>query len=153
VELAIEPTGSYRERVDTRDHVAVAASLRPFFEPRTVAVVGASPRRRSIGGELFRNVLAGDFTGAAYPVNLRGEPVAGVRAYSSLLELPEPVDLAVICVPGEHVLASAEEALAAGTRALCVISAGFAETGGEGAARQEQLLATVRAHGARLIGP
>ena len=153
VELAIEPTGRYRERVDTRDHVAVAASLRPFFEPRTVAVVGASPRRRSIGGELFRNVLAGDYTGAVYPVNLKGEPVAGVRAYRSLQELPEPVDLAVICVPGQHVLASADEALSTGTRALCVISAGFAEIGPEGAARQEQLLASVRAHGARLIGP
>ena len=153
VELAIAPTGTYRERVDTRDHVAVGASLRPFFEPRTVAVVGASPRRRSIGGELFRNVLAGDFAGAVYPVNLKGEPVAGVQAHRSLLDLPEPVDLAVICVPGEHVLASAEEALAAGTRALCVISAGFAEIGPDGASRQDELLAAVRAHGARLIGP
>jgi acetate---CoA ligase (ADP-forming) len=153
VELAIEATGTYRERVDSRDHVAVAASLRPFFEPRTVAVVGASPRRRSIGGELFRNVLAGDFAGAVYPVNLKGEPVAGVQGYRSLLELPTPVDLAVICVPGERVLESAEEALQAGTRALCVISAGFAETGVEGARRQEEVLAAVRAHGARLIGP
>jgi acetyl coenzyme A synthetase (ADP forming)-like protein len=153
VELSIAATGTYREQVDTRDHVAVAASLRPFFEPRTVAVVGASPRRRSIGGELFRNVLAGDFAGAVYPVNLKGEPVAGVQAYPSVRELPEPIDLAVICVPGQHVLESAEEALQAGTRALCVISAGFAETGPEGAVRQEQLLAAVRAHGARLIGP
>jgi acetate---CoA ligase (ADP-forming) len=153
VELRIEPTGPYRERVDTRDHVAVAASLRPFFEPETVAVIGASPRRGSIGGELFRNVLAGDFVGAAYPVNLHGEPVAGVRAYRSISELQDPVDLAVVCVPGEHVQAAAEEALRAGTRALCVISAGFAETGSEGSRRQDALLAAVRAHGARLIGP
>jgi acetyl coenzyme A synthetase (ADP forming)-like protein len=153
VELRIEPTGTYREQVDTRDHVAVAASLRPFFEPETVAVIGASPRRGSIGGELFRNVLAGDFAGAAYPVNLNGEPVAGVRAYRSISELPEPVDLAVVCVPGEHVQAAAEEALRVGTRALCVISAGFAETGSEGSRRQDALLAAVRAHGARLIGP
>jgi acetyl coenzyme A synthetase (ADP forming)-like protein len=153
VRLEIEPTGAYRERVDLRDHVAVRASLEPFFRPRTVAVVGASARRGSIGGELFRNILAAEFEGAAYPVNLKAEPVAGVRGYSSIEEIPDTVDLAVICVPGEHVLAAAEDALRKGTRALCVISAGFAEIGPEGAQRQEELLAAVRAHGARMIGP
>ena len=116
-------------------------------------MIGASPRRGSIGGELFRNVLAADFTGAAYPVNRQGESVAGVRGYSSIAEIPDPVDLAVICVPGEHVLGAAEDALASGVRALCVISAGFAEVGSEGVERQERLLALVRAHGARMIGP
>ena len=68
-------------------------------------------------------------------------------------EIAEAVDLAVICLPGELVLDAAEEALAAGVRALVVISAGFAETGSEGAERQERLLALVREHGARLLGP
>jgi succinyl-CoA synthetase alpha subunit/RimJ/RimL family protein N-acetyltransferase len=153
VRLSIEPTGAYRDRVDERDHIAVAASLQPFFSPRTVAVVGASSRRGSIGGELYRNILEAGFGGVAYPVNLKGEPVAGVRAYTSVSELPDDVDLAVICVAGEHVLAAAEDALRAGTKGLCVISAGFAEVGPEGAQRQEQLLATTRAHGARLVGP
>ena len=143
----------YLERVDERDHVAVAASLRPFFAPAAVAVIGASPRRGSIGGELFRNILAADFAGAAFPVNRAGEPVAGVRGYASIAEIPDPIDLAVICVPGEPCSSAAEEALASGVRALCVISAGFAEVGPEGGERQEQLLALVRAHGARLIGP
>ena len=79
-----------------RDHVAVRASLRPFFKPDAVAIIGASRRRGSIGGELFRNVLEADFAGAAYPVNRGGEPVAGVRAYSSIEEIPDAVDLAVI---------------------------------------------------------
>ena len=65
-------------------------------------MVGASRRRGSIGGELFRNILEGDFTGAAYPVNVKGEPVAGVRAYSKIAEIPDDVDLAVICLPGER---------------------------------------------------
>ena len=103
--------GDYLAQVASRDHVAVAASLRPFFEPTAVAVIGASTRRGSIGGELFRNILAGDFKGVAYPVNARGEPVAGVRAYSSIEEIPDPVDLAVIAVPGERVLDAAESAL------------------------------------------
>jgi acetyl coenzyme A synthetase (ADP forming)-like protein len=149
----IAPTEAYRARVDARDHVAVAASLEPFFRPASLAVVGASPRRGSIGGELFRNVLAADFAGAAYPVNRAGEPVAGVRGYRAIDEIPDPVDLAVICVPAPHVFDAAASALRAGVRALCVISSGFAETGSEGRRRQEELLARVRAHGARLVGP
>jgi acetyl coenzyme A synthetase (ADP forming)-like protein len=153
VRFPIEATEGYRARVDERDHVAVTASLRPFFEPRTVAVVGASTRRGSIGGELFRNILAGGFEGAAYPVNRSGAPVAGVRAYRSLEEIGDPIDLCVICLPGDLVIDAAEHALRTGTRSLCVISAGFAETGPEGSERQEQLLTLVRAHGARLVGP
>ena len=153
VRFPIVPTEQFRTRVEERDHVAVAASLRPFFAPAAVAVVGASKRRGSIGGELFRNILAADFAGAAYPVNRTGEAVAGVRAYRSIEEISDAVDLAVICVPGARVLESAEAALRKGIRALCVISAGFAEIGSEGAERQASLLALVRAHGARLVGP
>ena len=153
VRFPIAPTERYETRVAERDHRSVRASLQPFFEPRSVAVVGASRRRGSIGGELFRNILEGDFAGAAYPVNRDGEPVAGVRAYRSMTEIPETVDVAVISLPGAAVVQAAEEALKAGTRALVVISAGFAEIGSEGVERQEQLLALVRSHGARLIGP
>jgi acetyl coenzyme A synthetase (ADP forming)-like protein len=153
VRFPIAPDERYLARVDERDHVAVTASLRPFFEPRTVAVIGASAQRGSIGGELFRNILTGGFTGAAYPVNRSGSPVAGVRAYTAIEDVPDTIDLCVICLPGDRVLDAAEATLRRGTRALCVISAGFAETGDEGRARQDQLLALVRAHGARLVGP
>jgi acetate---CoA ligase (ADP-forming) len=149
----IAATGELALRVETRDHVGVVASLRPFFAPASLAVIGASRRRGSIGGELFRNILDADFTGAAYPINRKGDPVAGVRAYTAIEELPELVDLAVICVPGTQVLDAAEAALRSGVRALCVISAGFAEMGPEGRDRQDRLLALVRAHGARLVGP
>jgi acetyl coenzyme A synthetase (ADP forming)-like protein len=153
IRLAIAPTSTYREQVAARDHLAVRASLEPFFRPNAVAVIGASRRRGSIGGELFRNILAGDFAGSVYPVNRKGDSVAGVHGYTAISDIHDAVDLAVICVPGEQVLAAAEEALAAGVRALVVISAGFAETGSDGAGRQEQLLALVREHGARLLGP
>jgi acetate---CoA ligase (ADP-forming) len=153
VRFPIASTEQYRTRVDERDHLAVTASLRPFFEPKSVAVIGASRRRGSIGGELFRNVLAADFAGAAYPINRDGEAVGGVRAYTSIADVPEIVDLAVVCLPGPHVLAAAEAALASGVKALCVISSGFAEVGAEGRERQELLLGLVRAHGGRLVGP
>jgi acetyl coenzyme A synthetase (ADP forming)-like protein len=153
VTFPIAPTETYREQVAQRDHLAVAASLRPFFAPGAVAVIGASARRGSIGGELFRNVLEADFAGAVFPVNVRGESVAGVRGYTAIEDIPDPIDLAVICVPGERVLEAAEGAFRKGVRALCVISAGFAEIGPEGVERQERLLALVRSHGARMIGP
>ena len=153
VRLGIDATPEYRERVDRRDTEAVTASLQSFFAPRSVAVIGASSRHGSIGGELFRNVLHGEFTGAAYPVNPRGDSVSGVRAYPSVSEVPDPVDLAVIAVPGDRVIGAVREALEKGVRALCVISAGFAETGAAGRERQDELLALVRSHGGRLIGP
>ena len=149
----IATTPDYASRVEARDHTAVVASLGPFFEARSVAVIGASPRRGTIGGELFRNILAGEFVGAAYPVNRNGESVAGVRGYGSIVDVPDPVDLAVVCVPAAAVLESVGSALDAGIRAVCVISAGFAEVGSEGEERQRALLAAIRAHGARLLGP
>jgi acetate---CoA ligase (ADP-forming) len=153
VRLRLQRTTELLTRVDERDHVAVAASLAPFFAPSAVAVMGASARRGSIGGELFRNVLRGDFGGVVYPVNKSGTSVAGVRSYRSVAEIGEPVDLAVICLPGAAVLDAAADALAGGVPALCVISAGFAETGAEGIERQERLLELVRSNGARLLGP
>ena len=76
------------------------ARCEPFFAPKSVAVMGASPRRGSIGGELFRNILREDFAGVAYPVNRDGQPVSGVPGYASIEEIPGGVDLAVICLPG-----------------------------------------------------
>jgi acetyl coenzyme A synthetase (ADP forming)-like protein len=153
IQFPIEPTERYVRTRDERDHLAVTASLRPFFTPRSLAVVGASRRRGSIGGELFRNILAGDFDGAAYPLNRDGDAVGGVRGYRTIGEVPELVDLVVICVPGSRVLDAARDALVKGVKALCVISSGFAEVGADGRQRQEQLLELVRAHGGRLVGP
>ena len=153
VRFPIVPTDAYREKVDTRDHVGVVASLRPFFAPASVAVVGASAKPGSIGGKLFANIVDGGFAGRAYPVNRSGEAVAGAAAFRTFADIPETVELAVVCVPADRVLAVARDALEHGVRALCVISAGFAEIGGEGSERQGNLLALVRAHGARLVGP
>ena len=149
----IASTPRFEARVDERDHQAVVASLEPFFQPESVAVLGASARSGSIGGTVLRNIVQGGFEGPVYAVNRSGESVAGVPGYASVEELPQPVDLAIVCLPAEFVREAAEGALSCGTRALCVISAGFAEVGPEGAAREEALLAAVRAHGARLIGP
>ncbi|MEX0815814.1 MAG: GNAT family N-acetyltransferase [Gaiellales bacterium] len=153
VTFPIAPTEAYRARIDTRDHEAVVASLRPFFTPAAVTVLGASSRGGSIGGAVLRNIVEGGFEGKVYPVNRRGEAVAGLRGFDSVEELPEVPDLAVVCLPAEAVLEGVGAVLRRGTRAVCVISAGFAETGHEGAAREAELLALVRGYGSRLLGP
>src|SRR5690349_5181664 len=88
VALRLARTGAYLARVDQRTHTGVAASLRPFFVPASVTVVGASAKPGSIGGALFRNLVDGGFPGRAYPVNRTGEPVAGIPAVRSVAELP-----------------------------------------------------------------
>jgi acetyl coenzyme A synthetase (ADP forming)-like protein len=153
VHLRIALSDRFLDAVDRRDHAAVDRSLRPFFQPRAVAVIGASARSGAIGGAVFRNIVDGGFTGRAVPVNRSGEPVAGVAAVKSMDELSDPVDLAVVCVPAAAVLGAVASALAAGVRAICVISAGFAETGPAGARAERELVTLVRGYGARLIGP
>ncbi|HEY3078460.1 MAG TPA: GNAT family N-acetyltransferase [Chloroflexota bacterium] len=151
VELRADP--AYVARADARLHVAARASLGPLLRPRSVAVIGASRKHGTIGHELFRNLLAGGFDGPVYPVNPSAAAVASVRAYPSVSAIGAPVDLGVVVVPAARVLDAAREALDAGVRALVVISAGFAEVGAEGRARQDELLRLCRSRGVRLVGP
>ena len=132
------------ERFEQRERTAAAAAMRSFLAPRSVAVIGASRRRGTVGAELFHNLLAAGFTGPVYPVNPNAPVVQSVVAYPSIAEVPGPVDLAVVAVPAPAVVWTAEECAAAGVRALVVISAGFAEAGPEGAARQAELLCLPR---------
>ena len=120
LEFPIAAGEAYRARVDERDHAAVVASLQPVLrDPRAWRCSARRRVRGSIGGELFRNIVEGGFAGAAYPVNRSGAAVAGVDGYASIEEVPERVDLAVICLPAEVVLEAAETALAPGrARAL-----------------------------------
>ncbi|HET9290619.1 MAG TPA: GNAT family N-acetyltransferase, partial [Actinomycetes bacterium] len=135
------------ERFERREQVAATAAMRAFLEPRSVAVVGASRRRGTVSGELFHNLLEAGFNGPVYPVNPKASVVQSVLAYKSVLEVPGPVDLAVLALPAPSVVEAAGECAAKGVRAIVVISAGFAETGPEGAQRQRELLAVCRAAG------
>ncbi len=146
-------TDEARAVFEQRERVASINALHPFFQPRGVAVIGASRERGSIGGELFHSLLAYEFTGPIYPVNPKASVVQSVPAYPSVEAIPGQVDLAVIVVPALAVATVAEQCGRKGVRALVVISAGFAETGEEGRARQAELLRICRAHGMRLIGP
>jgi acetyl coenzyme A synthetase (ADP forming)-like protein len=153
VTMSIADTKQYQERAFDRTRAAAASSMRALFEPLVVAVIGASRTRGGIGSEIFHNLLSSGFVGAAIPVNAKAEAIEGVKAYPSISAIPGPVDLAVIAVPCEHVLAVADECIAKGVKGLVVISAGFGETGQDGQRLQAQLLERVRAAGIRMIGP
>ena len=114
---------------------------------------GASGEPASIGGLLLANLLASGFTGPVYPVNPRHQVIQGVTAYPDLARCPEPPDLAVVAVPAPLVAGVIDEAGRLGVRAVCVISAGFAEVGGDGRALQDELCRRARVAGVRLIGP
>jgi acetyl coenzyme A synthetase (ADP forming)-like protein len=152
-ELPTSLTDEGRERFEDRDRVAAVAAVRSVLAPRAVAVVGASRRRGTVGGEILHNLLEGGFRGVVYPVNASASAVQAIRAYPSVSAAPGPVDLAVIAVPAAAVVDVARDCAQAGVNALVVISAGFAETGPEGTDRQRELLGVCRAAGMRLVGP
>ncbi len=136
-----------------REKRAVAASILPLFFPRSIAVIGASSDAASIGGRLFRNILNGGFTGPLYPVNPKAKVIGSVRAYPTIGEVPDDVDLAYIVVPQALVIDVARQCAATGVRGIVVISAGFSETGEEGSKLEAELLEIVRDSGMRMVGP
>ena len=128
-------------------------SLEALLRPRSVAVIGASRSRDSLGGAILHNLLEAGFQGPVYPVNPNTSHVQSVPAYPDVESIPGDVDLAVIVIPAAHVLETVEACGRKGVRGLIVISAGFKEVGPEGAERERELLAAARRHGMRLVGP
>ncbi|MBB4638716.1 acetate--CoA ligase family protein [Longimicrobium terrae] len=127
--------------------------LDAIFRPRSIAVVGASRKPDTLGYKILENLVRYGFNGAVYPVNPTADAVHSIRAFPSVEAIPDPVDMAVLVVPKQHVLAAAEACGRKGVKGLVVISAGFAETGGAGVQRQAELMEIVRRHGMRLVGP
>jgi acetyl coenzyme A synthetase (ADP forming)-like protein len=153
VELSLIPTEATVARAEVRERLATTASLRRFFHPHSVAVVGASRRPGSVGFRLLEALTTNGFRGPIYPVNPRATELAGLRCYASVRNIPGPVDLAVIAVPRDAVLEVVDDCAARDIRALIVITAGFAEAGPEGSALQHRLVETARRRGMRVIGP
>ena len=138
VDLAVVPSETSVARLEMRDRVATAASLRPFFQPKSVAVVGASRDPSSIGYRILEALVLNRFQGPVYPINPKATVVGCFRAYPSVRELPEPVDLAVVAVPRDAVMGVVDDCAARGVRALVIITAGFAEVERRGARTPEK---------------
>jgi len=127
--------------------------LSMLFAPKSVAVIGASDRADAVGGIVFRNMLEGGYQGALYPINPSHPEVQGKRAYASIEQIGEPVELAVICTRAETVPAIIEACGKHGVRAAVILSAGFSETGSHGAELEREMLAAAKTYGVRIIGP
>lgn len=128
-------------------------SLDPVFSPRSVAVVGASRNRESIGFALIHNLVVSEFQGAIFPVNPHATAIHSLKSYPSLLDVPDEVDLAVISVPKNVVLSVVDQCIEKGVGGIVVITAGFSETGEDGAAVEREIRDRVRQAGIRMIGP
>ena len=129
------------------------AKLEAIFRPRSVAVIGASPKRESIGGRILHNLIDFGFEGEVFPVNPQYEVVHSMKCYPTIEAIPDAVDCAIIVIPRELVLEVAEACGRKGVRGLVVISAGFRELGPEGAALEGRLVEIVRRYGMRMVGP
>jgi len=127
--------------------------LDAILRPRSIAVVGASRQNDTIGWQILDNLLRSGFRGPLYPVNPRTESIHSIKSYRSVADIPDAVDLAVIVVRKQFVNAVAEECGRKGVKGLVVITAGFAEVGGEGVAREQELVAICRRYGMRMVGP
>lgn len=151
--MLLSPTAQLAVAVEQREHVAEAHSIGRLLSPRSIAVVGASPRQGSVGQIIVRQLQDGGFRGEIFPVNRSGQPVAGLPATTTVAEIDQPVDLAIVAVPAAAVLGIVEDCAARGVQGLVVISGGFAELGAEGAIHQREVVAAARRHGMRVIGP
>jgi len=127
--------------------------LDALLRPRSIAVIGASRRRDSIGGAILRNLIDQGFQGPVYPINPNAPFVQSIPAYPSVASVPGEVDLAIIVIPADQVMEAARSCGEKGVRALIVISAGFKETGEEGQKREHALVEVARRYGMRLVGP
>lgn len=155
VEFEIDPTDALTSVRNARERASEARSIANLLRPESVAVIGASTDPKKVGHVLLANLIAAGFTGPVYPVNGPGQArsVRGIRAYERVIDIPDPVDLAVVAVPASGMTEVLDDCLVKRVKALVVVSAGFGELGDKGLATERALVQQVRAHGMRLVGP
>jgi len=127
--------------------------IEAIFSPHSVAVVGASTTPGKVGHDIFANILRGGYQGILYPVNPTAKSVLSVRAYASITEIPDSIDLAMIILPPHRAVSAIEEAIQKEVKGVVVVSAGFREVGPEGRAIEDRLVAMCREAGVRMVGP
>jgi acetyl coenzyme A synthetase (ADP forming)-like protein len=152
-ELPTTLTAEGLKHFEDRERTAAVAAVKHLLAPSSVAVIGASRQRGTIGAELFHNLIANGFNGPLYPVNPAATTIEDRPAFASVLDVPGELEMAVITVPAAAVLGAARQCATKGVRALVVISAGFGESGPEGVELQRRLLEICRQAGMRLVGP
>lgn len=153
VRLGLQPTPEAEAAIEGRARAAASEAVRRLLSPRSVALIGASREPGTIGHDVLHNLQRAGFNGPVWPVNPLAHHVGSVRAVGSILDIPEEVDLAIVAVPAASVAEVVEECGRKQVYGVVVLSAGFAETGPEGAALEAEVLRVARAWGVRLVGP
>jgi acetyltransferase len=137
-------------------HDLVSARRSPLdaiFEPDTIAVIGASETPGSVGRTLLWNLISNPFGGTVFPVNPKRDSVLGIQTFDAIGEVPKTVDTALIATPARTVPTIVQQCADAGVKGVIIISAGFRETGEEGAAREQEIKDIVQANDVRVVGP
>ncbi len=127
--------------------------LDAIFSPQSVAVVGASTTPGKVGHDIFANILRGGYTGVLYPVNPKANSILSVKAFASILDIPDSIDLAIIILPPHIAEKAVDQAIEKGVKGIVIVSAGFKEVGGEGAEIEKRLVQKVRDAGVPMVGP
>jgi acetyltransferase len=124
-----------------------------FFDPRSIAVIGASPTAGKVGNTVMSNLIQSGYTGKIYPVNPNAEEILGYKAYKSVLDIPDEIDIAIFVIKALFVPDVAEECGKKGIKGLIVITSGFKEVGGNGVIREEKLVSIAKTYNMRILGP
>ena len=127
--------------------------LDAIFAPETIAVIGASTQKGKVGHDIFANILFGGFTGTLYPVNPKAKSVLSVKCYTSIANIPDPIDLGMIILPPKAALNAVKDCIAKGVKGIVIVSAGFKEVGGEGAQIEREIKTLCANAKVRLVGP
>lgn len=153
VDLGIEPTDEARRLVAERAQRAFAHSVQRLLAPGTIAVIGVSRRPDAIGRLVYDQIRDGGFQGTLVPVNSAGAVIDGVTAWTAITEVPDDVDVAVVCVPRSEVASVVADCARRHVHALVIITAGFSDTGADGASLEAEIVARARRWGMRVLGP
>jgi len=142
----------------------IMETIKTFFRPSSVAVIGASAKRGKVGNIILNNIIygseenakngvVGGFKGEIFPINPKAEEISGMKAYDSITKVPSEVDLAIICIPPEFVSEAIEDCGKKGVKSTVIITAGFSEMGGNGKELEQKVLSTAKKYNIRIIGP
>lgn len=135
------------------DGIDMSEGLRPFFEPKSVVIIGASRTPGKAGYEIIKNILANEYEGKIYLVNPKAKEILGFKSYSSVKDISDVIDLAVFIIPADATVQALKECAEKGIKAVVIASGGYAEVGEDGASLQDEILKIARESGVRIIGP
>ena len=131
----------------------VKSDLSFLFNPKSIAIIGASSKDGKVGNAVIKNIINSQYSGDIYPINPRDDEILGIKAYKNVLDVPNEIDVAIFVIPSKFVVPVVEECGKKGIKGLIIITAGFKEIGGKGVEREEKIIALAKEYNMRIVGP